>query len=405
MPLFQDYRQGLVLLICYLLSACSSLSSSPRATGDLGLIIERASGKVQLIDTSSAKSYATIGNLGDLSHASVVYSRDQRYAYIFARDGGLSKVDLLTEKLIRRVVHSGNSIGGAISQDGKLIAVSNYEPGGVKVFRSDTLALVADIPATYFHDSRTDKTKSSKVVGLVDAPGNRFVFSLFDTDEIWILDFSQPTIENPYQLTKFTHVGRAPYDALITPDGRHYIAGLFGEDGMAMLDLWHPEQGVRRILPDYGRGGEKLPVYKMPHLEGWAVAGDLAFVPAIGQHQVLVVNTRTWKLQSKIDVYGQPVFVMARPDGRQVWVNFAFPDNGKVQVIDVDTLQIAKTLAPGPAVLHMEFTPRGESVWVSVRDANKVAVYDTRRLEQTASLAAASPSGIFFTSRAHQIGL
>ena len=30
-------------------------------------------------------------------------------------------------------------------------------------------------------------------------------------------------------------------------------------------------------LPDYGKGEQKLPVYKMPHLEGWAVAGDLAF--------------------------------------------------------------------------------------------------------------------------------
>ena len=34
---------------------------------------------------------------------------------------------------------------------------------------------------------------------------------------------------------------------------------------MALLDLWHPEQGMRRILPGYGRGEEPLPVYKMPH--------------------------------------------------------------------------------------------------------------------------------------------
>ena len=35
------------------------------------------------------------------------------------------------------------------------------------------------------------KGKRSRVVGLVDAPGQRFVFSLFDTDEIWSADFSQ----------------------------------------------------------------------------------------------------------------------------------------------------------------------------------------------------------------------
>jgi protein NirF len=53
----------------------------------------------------------------------------------------------------------------------------------------------------------------------------------------------------------------------------------------------------------------------------------------------------------------------------------------------------------------MEFTPRGEKVWVSVRDDNRVVVYDTRSFEPLRTLPAASPSGIFFTHRAHQTGL
>jgi len=54
------------------------------------------------------------------------------------------------------------------------------------VFSSDTLELVADIPADYGDGKR------SKVVGLVDAPGQRFVFSLFDAGEIWTLDMKNP---------------------------------------------------------------------------------------------------------------------------------------------------------------------------------------------------------------------
>lgn len=57
------------------------------------------------------------------------------------------------------------------------------------------------------------------------------------------------------------------------------------------------------------------------------MAGNLAFVPAVGRHEVLVIDTRQWRLVKSIPVAGQPVFVMARPDGRQIWVNFAFPDN------------------------------------------------------------------------------
>jgi protein NirF len=266
----------------------------------------------------------------------------------------------------------------------------------VRIFDAATLEPVADIPAAYAPGKR------SKVVGLVDAPGNRFVFSLYEGDQIWIVDMSEP--EHP-QIQRFTDIGRAPYDALITPDGRYYIAGLFGEDSLALLDLWHPEQGVRRILEGYAEHDEKLPVYKMPHLEGWAMAGDQAFIPAVGQHKVLVVDTGSWKQLGEIAVRGQPVFVMARPDGRQLWVSFAFPDNDSVQIIDVESRAVARTLKPGKAVLHMEFTPRGEKVWVSVRDDNRVVVYDTRSFEPLRTLPAASPSGIFFTHRAHQTGL
>jgi protein NirF len=180
---------------------------------------------------------------------------------------------------------------------------------------------------------------------------------------------------------------------------------LFGEDGLALLDLWHPENGVRRILDDYGRGTEKMPVYKMPHLEGWAMTDDYAFLPAVGRNEVLVVNRRDWRLVSKIPVHGQPVFVMARPDGRQVWVNFAYPRNDTVQVIDTENLSVISQLNPGKAVLHMEFTPRGEHVWISSRDDDRIVVYDTESLGKNKVLKAEKPSGIFFTNRAHKTGL
>ena len=367
-----------------------------RGSGDLGIIIERASGSIQIIETTNRTKLFSVEGLGDLSHASVVFSRDQRYGFVFGRDGGLTKVDVLTGKIVKRVVQGGNAIGGAISQDGKLVAVSNYEPGGVRVFNSGTLEMVADIPAKYGNGLL------SKTVGLVDAPGNKFIFSLYDAGEMWIVDFSK---SNTPKITKFKDIGLQPYDGLITPDARYYIAGLFGEDGLAMLDLWHPENGIKRILDGYGRGEEPLPVYKMPHLEGWAQAGGNLFLPAIGRHEVLVVSASSWKEVARIPVHGQPVFAMARPDGRQIWVNFAHPLNDVLQVIDVDSMSIIKTFKPGRAILHMEFTPRGEQIWVSVRDRNVVEVYDTETLKKITELPANTPSGIFLTARASRTGL
>ena len=384
----------LLMLLLGVLSGCAN--SNLRGTGDLGVVVERATGSVQVLDTTHRTSLARIDGFGDLSHASISYSRDARYAYVFGRDGGLTKVDLLTRRIDRRIIQGGNSIGGAISADGKLVAVANYEPGGVKVFDADTLALVADIPAIGADGKR------SKVVGLVDAPGHRFVFGLFDAGEIWVADMRSPS--RPV-VRKFAGVGKEPYDGMITSDGRYYAAGLFGEDGVALLDLWNLDAGVRRVLVEFGRRGEKLPVYKMPHLEGWASTGSQIVLPAVGKHEVIIADQNDWKEIARIPVAGQVVFAVARPGGREVWLNFAFPHNDTVQVVDLPSRRIVQTLTPGKGVLHLEFSPRGEQVWLSLRDENRVEIYDPDSFARIGTLPVESPSGIFFTVRAHRTGL
>ncbi|MDX1375464.1 MAG: cytochrome D1 domain-containing protein [Burkholderiales bacterium] len=386
-------------IACALVLAGCAQPAALRGTGDMGVVVERAAGRVMLIETSGRSVLGRVEGLGDLSHASVVYSRDGRYAYVFGRDGGLSKVDLLTARLDARIVQSGNAIGGAISQDGSLIAAANYVPGGIRIFDARTLEPLSEVATTYSVDG--GGTQRAKVVGIADAPGNRFVFSLFEAGEIWVVDASEPRAP---KVTRLGGIGKQPYDGFITPSGRYYIAGLYGEDGLALVDLWNLERGARKILAGYGRGEAPLPVYKMPHLRGWAVAGRLAFLPAIGRHEVLVVDTETWREAGRVKVHGQPVFAVAQPGGRRVWVNFAFPNNGVVQVIDVPSLAVVKELRPGRAVLHLEFTPRGEQVWISSRDDNVVVVYDTAGYAEVARIGAERPSGIFLTARALMTG-
>ena len=373
----------------------SGESAELRGTGDLGLVVERANGSLTAVNTTFRRSLGKITGLGDLSHASLVYSPDERYAFVFGRDGALTKVDVLENRIVKRVEQAHNSVGGAISQDGKLIATSNYDPGGVRVFSADTLEKVTDIKAEY------GEGQLAKVVGLVDAPGQKFVFSLFEAGEIWIADLHDP---NKPVIQKFK-AGTEPYDALISPEGRYYIAGLFGEEGLALLDLWNPEAGIRRIVPEYAKNDPKLPVFKMPHLEGRALIGDYWFLPAVGHHEMLVIDRREWKVVRRIPLDGQPVFVIPRPDERQIWVNFALPNNDKLEVIDARDLTVVKRLTPGKAVLHMEFTPKGHEVWVSARDDDRVLVYDTETFRELAQIPAQKPSGIFFTARAHRLGL
>lgn len=384
------------LVALALLGAAGRAQETLRGTGDLGIVVERAAGAILVVDTTRRTQIARVEGLGDLSHASAVFSPDGRYAYVFGRDGGLTKVDILAGRIERRILQAGNAIGGAISDDGTLIAVSNYEPGGVRVFDAATLEPVADIPAEWGDGAL------SKTIGLVDVPGRRFVFGLWDAGEIWIADFAagdEPVV------TKIRDVGSFPYDGVVTANGRHYIAGLFGEDALAHVDLWAEPPRAERVLAGYRRGAAKLPVYKMPHLQGWALTDGVFMLPAVGRNEVLVVDADSFAEIDRVTLVGQPVFVVARPDQRQVWVNFAPPDNDTVQVIDVPSRRVVKTLKPGPAVLHIEFTPRGGDAWLSVRDADAVKVYDARSFAEKATLPVRKPSGIFFAARAHRTGL
>ena len=84
--------------------------------------------------------------------------------------------------------------------------------------------------------------------------------------------------------------------------------------------------------------------------------------------------------------------------------NFAHPRNDTIDVIDTTTLQVVHRFRAGPAVLHMEFSPRGHEAWVSVRDDDRVVVYDATTFAKKGEIAAKKPSGIFFTARATRIG-
>ena len=378
-----------LLVLAFLATPLFAGTDDLTATGDLGLVIERATGSLVLVDRSDRAAVGRIEGLGDLSHASLTYSPDERFAYVFGRDGGLTKVDILTREIVARTVQAGNSIGGAISDDGKLVAVSNYEPGGVKVFDADTLELVADIPA------------NGKTIGLVDVPGRRFAWAVWDTGEVFLGDFSaaEPKV------AMIGNAGKNPFDAVLTDDAHTYLIGLFGEKGVTAFDLWDANPTPQKFLTDYGKDGEDMPVYKMPHLQSWAFTEGQYALPAVGRHEILWVDRDSQETVATTPVHGQPVFIIAQPASPYVWVNFATPLNDTVQVVDSRSHEVVATLTPGKAILHMEFAPRGAEVWLSARDDNKMVIYDTKTREKVAELPAEAPSGIFFTARAHQTGL
>lgn len=375
-----------------------SLGASPVFAGDWGtaalmVIVERESGSVLVVDSAQDhKILGRVGGLGVLHHAAISFSRDARYAYVVSRDGLLSKIDLVKLELSAQVKVGESSIGLAVSQDNKTIAVSNYKPGDIVMVANDTFKIVKTIDA--------DK---SKTVGMVDAPGDLFVVGLMDANAVWVIDANDPA----FPVTrKYGDIGEKPYDGLLTPDGRYYIAGLFNSPWVVMIDLWNMEGLTRVPLPKLGIEGGEKPVLKIPHLEGWVVAGDEIYAPVIGGAGLAIIDKKSLKVTKTVKLRGFPVFSMTAPDSRTIWVNYVMGDyHDTVDVIDTTTREVVKTLKPGPGIYHMQFTPKGEAVYISSNGSDKVFVYDTRTYGLIKEIPAKKPSGVFCSDRAHKFGL
>lgn len=407
----------LVLLILsqMALSGCHSLTGSCKkenniyGTAALMVIVERESESIVVVNTVDHKVVGRVEGLGNLRHASMVFSRDGRYAYPIGRDGTLTKIDLIKLKIEKQVKVGENSIGIAISRDGRYIMVCNYQPGSVVIVEADSLEKVKEIPAVRQLEDGT--TITSRTVGPLDTADNLMIFGLMETGGVWVVDMKQPDFP---VIKKYWDVGDTPYDQLITPDGRHYMVGFLGSDWMGLLDTWKLGEMKRIDVSEKKKGikakeGEKVPVYHIPHLESWAISGDLALVPAFGEKRVIVYNRRNWELVKSIAIEGTGLFVVARPGGRHVWVdNVAAPGSREerlMQVVDMETLEIIKSIDAGKGAINPQFTPKGDAVYLSVMGENKVSVYDADSFEVIAEIPAKKPSGIFCTDRTSKFGL
>jgi protein NirF len=397
-------RLPLIAALSWSLTALPAAATEPGAppawgTGAIVVVVEREAGSVLVIDSSRHVLLGRVTGLGNLTHGTVKFSRDGRYAYVLGREALVSKIDLYTLRVVRQVKAGDWSIGGVMTGDGRHLALSNYAPGEVRLLDADTLETVRVIRAERTMPDGT--VKPSRVAGLVDAPGNLLLFGLMDVDGVWVVDAGKPGFP---VVRRFWDAGVTPYDALITPEGRHYLVGFLGSDWMGLLDTWRLD-AVRPILAEQGRDKDEVPLWKIPHLKGWALAGDLAFLPALKREVALVYSTRDWTPLPPIPLSGTALYTVVRPDRRQVWVDIVGRNGDLVDIIDVERRQVVKTLRPGPGATHPQFTPKGDAAYISLMDGGRVVVYDTSSLEVIAEFPAQRPSGIFFADRAHRFGM
>jgi protein NirF len=388
---------------------CGCTTARREATGEapggaLGtrvLVVERDSGALAVYDYAERRLLPErIEGLGDLTHATMTFSPDLRHGFLATRSGRLVRIDLATARASGEVQTSKNSIDNAVSHDGRTIAVAEYVPGGITLVDAATLAVKRRHEATF---QRGGEAMSSRVTGMVDAPGNKFVCVLIEGQEIWILDASR----GDFPIERRIPAGEGmPYDAMITADGRFYVVGKLGTARIAVLDLAHPT-AVREVsLADPEAPAAQEPPKKLPHMASWAVAGRHVFVPLVGEKRMAVLDRETFAFQRSIPLRGHPVYAVRSPTEREVWVSFSgATDDAYLQIIDTERLAVTGELLVGKRIYHLDFTPRGSHVLVTANQDNALFLIDALSRQIVDRQPLRSPSGVFGPWRAFRIGL
>ena len=394
---------GKSLLLFAFFAALISCRDYSGGIGSRVFVIERSAGSVAVVDYRKGELVKKIEVGGDLHHASMVFDADLRYGYIAVRSGHLIRVDLQTLEKAGSLQTSESSIGLAISRDGKVIAVSEYKPGGVTLVDVEKFEIIGRIPAKI---SFGGKEIVSKVTGMVDGPGNSFLCALMDANEIWHMLPDENAAETfGYRIKRIKTPVSQPFDALISPDSHYYITAHIGSKTASVVDL-RAKDSAAASLNLLGKDKAWNPPPKMPHMESWGVAGEHVFVPVPGEKKLAMIDSGTMRTIRTIDMPGFPVYAVVRPDQREIWVTFSGEDHdGDIHVLDTENGSLLREIHTGKRIYHIAITPRGDRVLVASNLTNELVIYETSTYRELSRIKLDSPSGIFGSWRAFQPGL
>src|ERR1700741_611309 len=151
------------------------------------------------------------------------------------------------------------------------------------------------------------------------------------------------------------------------------------------------EANISVIDPLSGFGGSKLfNLIALPGVgEDWVLNTDQnrLYVSIPSVHQVVVIDTATWKMLANIDAGTKPGRVALQHDGKYLWVGSSVDGAPSgVTVIDTTTLKVATQLATGAGHHEIVFSDDDRFAFVTNKQDGTLTAIDTRKLARIKDL-------------------
>ncbi len=346
---------------------------------------------------------------GFAPHLMDFHPHQERWAYVRDDMGYVSKIDLYSLRVVRKIRAGLNGTSLAVSRDGHYLAAGSFVPDTVVILDATTLEplKLMELRGTD-PDGRMVESDSGMITSTPFA--DYFVIALEQAGQVWILELNKPDMP----VTRIANVGRHLHDAFLSPDGRYVVVSSYDDDINAVIDL--AEKRVAR----------KIPAGCQPHLGSGAVVRShgrlLGIATNIGSrpckpHEVIVSDMDTFEVVKRIPVLGPTESPAAHPKAPYIVVDVVGkgPAANKIQFIDKETLQVVRTLTVAGTLSHSHFpecTARGEYLYVSVgyrgdrtagTSGDQLVIYDARTLEKVKTDSIEVPAGVFSHLRARTV--
>jgi mono/diheme cytochrome c family protein/DNA-binding beta-propeller fold protein YncE len=336
-------------------------------------------------------------------HGGAKYSPDGRFVYLASRDGWVSMYDLYTLQMVAEVRAGFNTRNVAASHDGRYLAVGNMLPNTVVFLDAHDLTPIEVRPVT---DTKGNPSRVSAVY--TAPPRSSFVVALKDVPEMWEMPYGDR--RDPV-FNGFVHNYEKGMAEGLADQHRFPARRIKLDD---ILDDFFFDQSYRNVMGtsrDAGKGrvvnlvtGREIAQVElggMPHL-GSGITFEYQGRPAMATPHlkdgvVSIIDMKSWETIKRIPTLGPGFFMRSHENSPYAWVDVSLgKEKDAIQVIDLRTLEVVKTLrpAPGRTTAHAEFTRDGRYVLISVMEQQgELIVFDAATFEVVKRLPMNNPVG------------
>ncbi|MCG8427011.1 MAG: nitrite reductase [Chromatiales bacterium] len=344
------------------------------------LVIERDVGKVAIIDGDTKEVVAHVPTgyavhvLKAAEHHKTLKAKDAgRFWYTQGRDGKLTKIDLwqTPDKMkVAEVQIAYDARDVAVSGDGKYVVGGGYWPPHFVIADAMTMEPLKVVSARGVNVDG-EYVNESRVAAIYDTPNEAsWLVSMKELGQMWQVHYDD--IDN----LKITKMDTSKYlhDGFYDPTGRYFQIAANASNQMIVVDT-KTEKLEAKIDTD-----------KLPHPgpgANWIdpKCGPVGGTTHLGVGKVTVWGNdpagrkdQAWKVCYEVETDGPGVFIRTHPKSDYYWADQTkHPEpeiQQSVQVISKETREIVKTIQltdkAGYAAVHMEFNNDGSEVWVSV---------------------------------------